>query len=123
MLAHPLLLKAARIVLEWDQATLARNAKLSLSVITSLEKGRSISAKSWLMVQQALEDGGISFIPEQEDGKGSGLRLHHRLRRDFADSDPSNKAKDGEPSATPSAHEARAKTTKAGRKSLPNSLS
>jgi hypothetical protein len=94
MLAHPLLLKAARIVLEWDQSTLARNAKLSLSVITSLEKGRSISAKSWLMVQQALENGGVSFIPEQEDGKGSGLRVHIRLSREFADSDPSNKAKD-----------------------------
>jgi DNA-binding XRE family transcriptional regulator len=86
MLAHPLLLKAARIILEWDQPTLAKNADVSLSVITNLEKGRSISAKSWLKTQQALEAGGISFVPELESGLGAGLRVQKRLSTKFSDS-------------------------------------
>jgi transcriptional regulator with XRE-family HTH domain len=68
-------IRAARGLLGWSQAELARKAGLSRETIKRVEAPSelkvSLDAKAKL--QKALEHGGVEFI--EENGGGSGLRL------------------------------------------------
>jgi len=74
--------KAARALLGWSQADLARYSDVSEPTIARLESiegelgGREDTAKK---IQIALEDGGIEFI--DENGGGSGVRLKKRTSK------------------------------------------
>lgn len=68
-------MKAARALLGWSQADLSERSGVSLPTIKRMEThgpGRS-AADTVVAVQQALEAGGVQFIPE--NGGGAGLRL------------------------------------------------
>ncbi|MFM2043943.1 MAG: hypothetical protein RLY86_2519 [Pseudomonadota bacterium] len=67
-------IKAARILLGWSQADLARAADISASTIHRFEHGRGFNANTYFKIVGAMEDHGIEFIPA--DGtRGEGLRL------------------------------------------------
>ena len=70
--------KAARLFLEWEQRDLAERSGVSLPTIQRMEKlGMERSqAGNVERVQNALETGGIQFIPE--NGGGAGVRLKDR---------------------------------------------
>jgi len=78
----PKQIKAARLFLDWEQRDLATHSGLSLPTIQRMEKlGMERSqAGNVQRVQQALESGGVEFIPE--NGGGAGVRL--RARRNEA---------------------------------------
>ena len=68
-------IKAARVLLDWDQRVLAERSALSLPTIQRMEKlglERSSVANA-NRLRKALEDGGIEFIPS--NGGGPGVRL------------------------------------------------
>lgn len=68
-------IRGARGLLNWTQPELASRAGIALGTIQRMEKlgtGRS-SAENVQAVQQALEAGGVVFIPE--NGEGPGVRL------------------------------------------------
>jgi transcriptional regulator with XRE-family HTH domain len=68
-------IKAARLFLDWEQRDLAEQSSLSVPTIQRMEKlgiERSSVANAQ-KVQQALEAGGVEFIPE--NGGGAGVRL------------------------------------------------
>ena len=71
----PKQIKAARLFLDWEQKDLATHSGLSLPTIQRMEKlGMERSqAGNVQRVQQALEAGGVDFIPE--NGGGAGVRL------------------------------------------------
>jgi DNA-binding XRE family transcriptional regulator len=70
-------IKAARMLLRWDQADLAKQAQVAISTVKRIEArpGRiqSNTNTAWLL-QQAFEQAGIEFIDASED-KGPGVRL------------------------------------------------
>ena len=69
-------IRAARVFLSWEQRDLAEKSGLSLPTIQRMEKlgvERS-SAANAQKVQQALEVGGVLFIPENGDGPGVRMR-------------------------------------------------
>ena len=69
--------RAARALLEWSQTYLADAAGLGRSTIADFERGsRNPSPESMAAIRDALEAGGIEFIPE--NGGGLGLRLRNR---------------------------------------------
>lgn len=71
----PLQLKLARTALGLGVRELAAQAGVAPSTIQRFESGRGdMHAKTLGRVQQVLEDGGIVFIPPDEDG-GPGVRL------------------------------------------------
>lgn len=66
--------RGARGFLSWSQAELANLSNLGLSTIKDFEKGRRIPhVNNLTAIQQALEAGGVEFIPE--NGGGAGVRL------------------------------------------------
>ncbi len=71
----PKQIKAARLFLDWEQRDLATHSGISLPTIQRMEKlGMERSqAGNVQRVQQALEAGGVEFIPE--NGGGVGVRL------------------------------------------------
>ena len=74
--------RAARMLLRWEQKDLAEASGVSLASIKRLEtqpgqlsaQGRTIDA-----IARALEKAGTEFIPE--NGGGAGVRLAKRTRR------------------------------------------
>ena len=70
-------IRAARALLGWSQPALAAAAGVSLPTIVRMEgrqgPGRS-SAANVYAVQKALEDAGVVFIPQGDNG-GPGVRL------------------------------------------------
>ncbi len=70
--------KAARLFLEWEQRDLAERSGVSLPTIQRMEKlGMERSqAGNVERVQNALETGGIQFIPE--NGGGAGVRMRDK---------------------------------------------
>jgi transcriptional regulator with XRE-family HTH domain len=74
--------RAARMLLRWEQKDLADASGVSLPSIKRLEtlrgelaaQGRTIEA-----IAQALEKAGVEIIPE--NGGGAGVRLAKRQRR------------------------------------------
>lgn len=65
--------RAARGLIEMDQATLAEAASVSRNAIIDFEKGRTNPGRNNIAaIKRALEDAGVEFIPE--NGGGPGVR-------------------------------------------------
>lgn len=74
--------RAARAMLSWSQAKLARAANVSRSTVTDFERGIRIPvANNIAAIQSAFEQAGIEFLPEQES-KGFGVRFRPNYRQD-----------------------------------------
>ena len=76
-------IKAARLFLDWEQRDLAQHSGLSIPTIQRMEKlgvERS-SAANAQKVQQALETGGVEFIPAMVAGLGYGCGRRERDER------------------------------------------
>jgi transcriptional regulator with XRE-family HTH domain len=76
-------IRAARALLAWDQATLAKKSGISLPTIKRLETGPGelhAHMRSITKIKSALEAAGIVFIDEGEAG-GCGVRLGRRQRK------------------------------------------
>jgi len=73
-------IRAARALLRWDQATLAKAASVSVETIKRLERidGPLLATKMATIeaIRRALEQGGVEFIPA--NGGGPGVRLKER---------------------------------------------
>ena len=70
-------IRAGRALIEWSQTELAEASALALSTIRRMEvAGGTLksSVENVLKVQQALEDAGVIFIDEDEEGPGVRLR-------------------------------------------------
>ena len=68
------LLRSARLLLDWSQARLACEVGVSTSIIYAVESGRlSAESPAAQAVEQALERGGVQFVPAV-DPVGPGLR-------------------------------------------------
>ena len=74
-------IRAARALLRWSAAELAREAALGLATIKRAELAddeTSMTIANDLAVRRALETAGVEFI--DEDGGGPGVRLRQRRR-------------------------------------------
>jgi hypothetical protein len=74
-------IRAARALLRWSAADLARDAALGLATIKRAEltdDETSMTTANDLAVRRALEAAGVEFI--DEDGGGPGVRLRQRRR-------------------------------------------
>jgi transcriptional regulator with XRE-family HTH domain len=71
-------IKAARALLGLDQRKLSKLADVGISTLKRIELASEVtgSARSLWRIQQALEEAGVEFIPE-EPGRGCGVRLRH----------------------------------------------
>lgn len=70
--------RAARALLEWTRDDLSAHSEVSKSSLIDFERGtRSPYNRTLAAVQQALEDAGIEFIPQ--NGGGPGVRFRDRL--------------------------------------------
>jgi DNA-binding XRE family transcriptional regulator len=66
--------RAARALVEMDQATLAQAANLSRNTVVDFEKGRRTpNTNNLIALQAALEAVGVIFVAE--NGEGAGVRL------------------------------------------------
>lgn len=75
MLAHPKILKLARLALELTQRELAMSAGISPRILQRLEAcDQDTTIRTIRSVQQALEGKGIMFLGETER-LGSGFRV------------------------------------------------
>lgn len=67
--------RAARGLLQWSQADLAKAASVGLSTVADFESGKRIPiANNLAAIQRALEDAGVRFITTGKSG-GAGVRL------------------------------------------------
>lgn len=68
-------IRAARALVQWPRAHVARLAGLEVALLEDIEQGRTApEAQVAERLQKALESGGAVFIPESE-GRGVGVRL------------------------------------------------
>ncbi|RUM95123.1 XRE family transcriptional regulator [Pseudaminobacter arsenicus] len=63
----------ARVGLGWGVRDLAQKARVSTQTITRFEKGEELRAATLEALRQALEEGGVEFIPG--NGGGPGVRM------------------------------------------------
>jgi DNA-binding XRE family transcriptional regulator len=69
--------RAARGMVEMDQATLAEGAMVNRSVIIDFEKGRRVPNRNNLAaIQRVLEEAGVEFT----NGDAPGVRLRKKKR-------------------------------------------
>jgi transcriptional regulator with XRE-family HTH domain len=67
--------RAARGLLDWTQAGLAKAATLGLSTVKNFESDRRETTPANMnAIRRALEDAGVEFIMAK-NGKGVGVRL------------------------------------------------
>ena len=74
-------IKAARMLLGWDQATLAKNSGLGIGTIKRLESKTGTiggTVASLVRIQTAFEKAGIEFIGGP--GEGPGVRFWKKVR-------------------------------------------
>ena len=72
------IIRAARMLLRWDQKTLAEAAGVSHVTVRRLEAkpGPLVADRSTIAkLRSALESAGIVFVEEDEEGQGQGVRL------------------------------------------------
>lgn len=70
--------RAARALIDMDQAVLAKAANVSRNVIVDFEKGRRTpTVNNLAAIRAALEAAGVEFIPENGGGPGVRLRKTH----------------------------------------------
>jgi transcriptional regulator with XRE-family HTH domain len=70
--------RAARGLLDWTQASLAKAATLGLSTVKNFESDRRETTPANMnAIRRALEDAGVEFIPAK-NRKGVGVRLRAR---------------------------------------------
>ena len=77
----PAQIKAARSLLGWNQNDLAQASSVGVQTIKRIELSRDRirgRAENIFLVQKALEEAGIIFIPADENG-GPGVRLKKDL--------------------------------------------
>lgn len=70
-------MRAARALLGWKQADLAKRAKVGLATIQRLERGRGplmAHVSTVLKIEEALGKAGIALVEANEEG-GIGARL------------------------------------------------
>src|SRR5258705_9068360 len=75
-------IRAARALLRWSAADLAKESALGANTIRRAEvaeNGTSLTAANELAVRRALEAAGVEFI--DENGGGPGVRLRKPTRR------------------------------------------
>ncbi len=74
MTISPAQCRAARALLELDQAQLAEAANVSRNTVVAFEKGqRTPNQNNLLALQAALETAGVEFL--DSNGSGAGVRL------------------------------------------------
>lgn len=72
--------RAGRALLGWSQQQLAEASKLHRKTIAAFEGGSStVEERTIDDLKEALEEGGVVFIPE--NGEGPGVRLRRKPRR------------------------------------------
>ena len=74
-------LRAARALLGWSQAELAKSSGVAIATIKRMEGARGLpktAVENVWKVQQALQAAGVVFI-DQNDGGGPGVRLKEPL--------------------------------------------
>lgn len=75
-------IRAARALLKWSAADLARQSTLGVNTIRRAEAAddeTSLTAANRIAMRRALETAGIEFI--DENGGGPGVRLRKRQHR------------------------------------------
>lgn len=73
-------LRAARVLLGWDQAQLAKSAHVAIGTVRRMESFDGVigsQTATLLKVQTALEKGGIEFLDDDRPG----VRLKHAPRQ------------------------------------------
>ncbi len=66
--------RLARIALGWGVRDLAHRAGVSTQTISRLEAGENLRVNKVADIQKVLEEAGIEFIAESDDG-GIGIRF------------------------------------------------
>jgi hypothetical protein len=72
-------IRAARALLKWTVADLARESSLGLNTIKRAEvaeSGTSLTTANDLSIRRAFESAGVEFIDENGGGPGVRLRRH-----------------------------------------------
>ncbi len=74
-------LRAARALIGWSQPELAERSGVGIATVRRMEGARGLpktTAENVWKVQQALEDAGVIFIDQNEEG-GPGVRLREHI--------------------------------------------
>lgn len=74
MLTHPVLIKLARIAMRMSQKDLAEFAGVGERSVSRTENSNSVTSKSLIALQIALEKQGVTFLERDAKG-GPGFRL------------------------------------------------
>ncbi len=70
-------LRAARALLGWSQTELAKSSGVAIATIKRMEGARGLpktAVENVWKVQQALEEAGVIFIDDDDEGPGVRLR-------------------------------------------------
>jgi transcriptional regulator with XRE-family HTH domain len=77
-------IRAARALLNWSAADLARQSALGVNTIRRAEVAQdatSLTAANQMAIRRAFEAAGVEFIDENGTGEGVRFRKPHRIRR------------------------------------------
>ncbi len=67
-------IRMARAAVGWGVRELAKRANITPNTVSRIEKGGDALASTLDRIQAALEDAGVIFIDEDEEGPGVRLR-------------------------------------------------
>ncbi len=74
-------LRAARALIGWSQTELAKHSGIAIATIRRMEGTRGLpktTAENVWKAQRALEDAGVVFIDEDDEGPGVRLRKQRK---------------------------------------------